>query len=88
MTSSHIVVRCEHGLHARVAAQVVNVVRDHQSEVHIRCGQCPKARACSILELIMLGAGEGSGIEIIAEGPDEHAVLAALEGIFEGGGGV
>jgi phosphotransferase system HPr (HPr) family protein len=88
MTSSHIIVRCEHGLHARVAAQVVNVVLDHESVVHIRCGNCPKASACSILELITLGAREGARIEILAEGPDESAVLAALEGVFEGGGGV
>ncbi len=88
MTSSHMVVRCEHGLHARVAAQVVNVVRDHESEVFVRCGNCPKASACSILALITLGASEGTHIEIIAEGPDEAAVIKALEGVFEGGGGV
>jgi len=88
MTSSHMIVRCEHGLHARVAADVVKVVQDHESVVHIRCGNCPKASACSILALITLGATEGSCVEIIAEGPDEAAVMKALEGVFEGGGGV
>jgi phosphocarrier protein HPr len=88
MTSNHIIVRCEHGLHARVAASVVKIVREHESEVFIRCGDCPKASACSILALITLGAQEGSRVEIMAEGPDEAAVMEALEGVFEGGGGV
>jgi phosphotransferase system HPr (HPr) family protein len=88
MKSSQVIVHCEHGIHARVAARVVKVVRDHDSEVHIRCGKCPKARGCSILELITLGASEGSSIEVIAEGPDEDLVMTALEEVFEGGSGV
>ena len=83
-----VVVCCEHGLHARVAARIVKVVSNHDSEVHIRCGKCPRARACSILELITLGASEGTRIEVTAEGPDEDEVVEALEGVFEGGGGV
>jgi phosphotransferase system HPr-like phosphotransfer protein len=35
-----------------------------------------------------MGAAKGDHVEIIAEGPDESAVLTALEGLFEGGGGV
>ena len=88
MRNSHIIVRCEHGLHARVAARIVKVVRAHDSEVHIRCGKCPRARACSILELITLGASVGTPIEVSADGPDEDEVVEALAEVFEAGGGV
>jgi phosphotransferase system HPr (HPr) family protein len=82
------VVRCEHGLHARVAAQVVRAARDFDATVTLRCRDCPEANACSILQLLMLGAEQGADVEIEADGADEDAALRAVAGVFEQGGGI
>ena len=81
-------IQCKGGLHLRVAAKIVKEVEHHQSEVHIRCKGCPYADACSIFDLMRLGAVEGTPVEVVAEGPDEEATLKALSSVFDGGGGI
>ena len=90
MKTQNVTVRCEHGLHVRVAAQVSKIAQQSGTSVHIQCAGCPKADACSIIQLLMLGASVGTPLEIVAEGADdkETAVLQALAGIFENGGGI
>jgi phosphotransferase system HPr (HPr) family protein len=88
MAARSVIVRCEHGLHARVAAQVVGVVNRHESTVHIRCKGFPRANACSILELLTLGAGSGTRLDVMAEGPDADIVIEALTEVFEEGYGI
>ena len=88
MKTSQLIVQCEGGLHLRVAAQIVKAVNNHQSAVHIRCEGCPRANACSIFELLKLGASRGTPLEVTADGPDEEATLIALSEVFDGGGGI
>jgi len=80
--------QCKGGLHLRVAAQIVQEVEKHQAEVHIRCKGCPYADACSIFDLMRLGAAEGTPIEVVAEGPDEEVALQALSTVFDDGAGI
>ena len=40
------------------------------------------------MELILLGAGQGTEIQITAEGGDEEAVLDSLTEIFSDGAGI
>ena len=72
----------------RVAAEVVKSVKEHNSTVHVRCRDCPNANACSIMELILLGAEQGTEIQITADGDDEEAVLISLTEIFNDGSGI
>jgi len=89
MQTRDIVVQCEHGLHLRVASAVAGVARDHQTTaVHVSCGNCRRANACSVLELLTLGAEHGAHLEIVADGPDETAVFDALDQVFTHGGGI
>jgi phosphotransferase system HPr (HPr) family protein len=88
MKTRSVVLQCEHGLHGRVAAQVVKLAKDHQSSVHIHCSGCARADACSILQLMCLGANEGTRLSVVAEGPDEDAVVDALTDVFHGGSGI
>ena len=88
MTSRTITVRCEHGLHARVAARIPKLAQDHEASVHIGCEGCPRANACSIMALLQLGAGVGTRLDVVAEGPDEDAVLAAVADVFWDGEGI
>jgi phosphotransferase system HPr (HPr) family protein len=86
--TNHVTIQCENGLHARVAAQVVNIAQGHESDVHIQCDGCPRANACSILELLMLGAGKGTRLELIVDGSDEKVVMKKLSEVFDQGGGI
>lgn len=88
MKTQHVVVRCKHGLHMRVAAQVVSLVQNHDAAVHIHCDGCRHADGCSIMELLMLGASNGKGLDVIAEGRDEELVVEKLFELFNQGTGI
>ncbi len=65
------------GLHARASAKFVKLASSFDSEIQvIRDGVAVDAR--SIMGLLMLGAGNGSSIDISAEGSDAQAALDAL----------
>lgn len=72
------------GLHARAAAKFVTMAERFGASVDVlRDGQEVSAR--SIMGLMMLGAGQGSQIEIRAEGWDAKEALDALTGLVEAG---
>jgi phosphocarrier protein HPr len=65
------------GLHARASAKFVKLASVYDAEVHVtRDGVT--VNALSIMGLLMLGAGNGCGIEITAKGPEAEAAVAAL----------
>ena len=65
------------GLHARASAKFVKLASSFDAEIHVtRDGVT--VNALSIMGLLMLGAGNGCGIEIVAEGPEAEAAVAAL----------
>ena len=88
MKTRQLTVQCEGGLHLRVAARIVKAMGHHRSTVHVRCEGCPRANACSIFELLKLGASKGTALEIAAEGPDEEAALRVLAEMFGEGSGI
>ena len=88
MQTRQLIVQCEGGLHLRVAAQIVKEMQQRRSTVHLQCAGCPRANACSIFELLKLGAAKGTPLEIVAEGPDEDATLRALAEVFGEGAGI
>jgi phosphocarrier protein HPr len=65
------------GLHARPSAAIAQVVRRFQSRVQIRSGD-QVVNASSILELLTLGARQGSSLVLTAKGPDAEQVLEAV----------
>jgi phosphotransferase system HPr (HPr) family protein len=88
MTSRLVTVRCPQGLHLRLASSIAKIAQASAATVNIGCEGCPQSNACSVLQLLMLGATAGTTLEIAAEGPGEEAVLAALAEVFEQGGGI
>jgi len=65
------------GLHARASAKFVKLASDFESEIRvIREGVTVDAR--SIMGLLMLGAGNGSSIDIEAVGADAAEAIKAL----------
>ena len=74
------------GLHARAAAKLVTCAERFAASVDIEyAGQAVSAR--SIMGLMMLGAGMGSRIGLIAEGFDAGEALDAIAALIEGGFG-
>ena len=74
----------QRGLHARAAAKFVTTAERYGSVVEVaREGETVAAR--SIMGLMMLGAGRGAQIEIIAEGWDAREALDALAALVESG---
>ena len=67
----------ERGLHARASAKFVKLAGGFDAEVTVtRDGQSVDAR--SIMGLMMLAAGPGCHIEIVAEGSEAEAAVDAL----------
>jgi phosphocarrier protein HPr len=65
------------GLHARASAKFVKLASGYDAEIHVtRDGVT--VNALSIMGLLMLGAGNGCGVEITAEGPQADEAVAAL----------
>jgi phosphocarrier protein len=67
----------ERGLHARASAKFVKLAGTFASEIKVTREE-QTVDALSIMGLMMLAAGPGSSIEIIADGDDEDAAVAAL----------
>ena len=87
MISKEIEIKAPHGLHLRVAAQIVQVHKDSKTKiVFLKDGQ--KADASSILELLLLGAGENSKIQVTADGEDEQKAIQDVSEILVDGAGI
>ena len=72
------------GLHARAAAKFVSTAERFGASVEVaKDGQTVSAR--SIMGLMMLGAGQGSSIELRAEGWDAKEAMDALVALVEAG---
>jgi phosphocarrier protein len=72
------------GLHARAAAKLVGVAERFSACINVsRHGQT--VPACSIMGLMMLGAGQGSEVTVEAEGWDAKEALEAVAGLIEAG---
>lgn len=70
------------GLHARPASLFVKTTTRFASSVKIiKDGQ--EIDGKSIMGLLMLAAGPGTELKIVADGPDESDVLKSLDDLFE-----
>ncbi len=76
-----------HGLHLRVAAQIVQKSRDYKSRI-IVCKGYTRAQVTSILDLLLLGAEKGTELRIIAEGEDEKQAIHDISEVLTDGAGI
>ena len=65
------------GIHARAAASLVKVAQRFESEIIVE-KDSQRARATSVLELLMLCGQVGSEIRVTASGVDAEQALAAV----------
>lgn len=75
-------IRNKLGLHARAAAQLVNLAAGFESEVTIeKDGQSVNGK--SIMGLMMLAASQGTTIDVEALGPDAERALDAIGALVD-----
>ena len=86
MTRRELLIRNRLGLHARAAARFVHTAGRFRSRVTAgRDGRVMDGK--SILGILLLGASQGTTIEVTAEGEDETAAVDALAALVDGGFG-
>ena len=65
------------GLHARAAAKLTHLASNYQCEIWLtRSGR--RVNAKSIMGVMMLAAGQGTSVQIEAQGADAEQAIAAL----------
>lgn len=75
------------GLHARPCLAIANTVRRFNAKVEI-CRGREKVNAGDVLQLMTLGAPQGTELTISASGPEAEPALDALEHLFADGFGL
>mgnify|MGYP006384184845 FL=1 len=68
------------GLHARAAAKLVETVAPFQASVRVGRGE-RLVDARRIMALLMLGAGQGTQLQLSVSGEDADAALAAVQSL-------
>jgi len=87
MINKEIEIKAPHGLHLRVAAQIVKANADSKTKITFtKDGQT--ADASSILELLLLGAGENSVIQVTVDGENEQKAIQNVSEILIDGAGI
>ncbi|MBU1086711.1 MAG: HPr family phosphocarrier protein [Candidatus Omnitrophica bacterium] len=81
MFRKSVIIQNKTGLHARPAAIFVQMANKFDSEITVKKGK-QKINGKSIMGILMLAAGQGQEIIIIAEGPDAENAVLELEKIL------
>jgi len=84
MSSAHLRIVNERGLHARAAAKFVALAGSFDAEVRVTHHDIT-VPGVSIMGLLLLGAGRGCEIEVVCEGVQAAAALTALKALVADG---
>ena len=70
------------GLHARASRKVAELALRYEGTRIVVRREDDEADARSLMDVMMLGAGVGSEVELEAEGPEAEAALDELEALI------
>jgi phosphotransferase system HPr (HPr) family protein len=87
MKKATATVQDRRGLHLTPSARVVRCAEQFKSQITL-CLDCKEANACSLLQILTLGAAFGSEVEIRAKGPDEKEAIERMVELFSDGAGI
>ncbi len=79
-----ITIRTPLGLHARPAAKLAQTLQSFNAEIQVHCKQ-NKADAKSVVDLLTLGAMDGSELLFYAKGQDASLCLEYVAEFFSAG---
>ena len=86
MTSQHVTVVNQLGMHARAAAKFVHLATRFEARVKV-ARDAREMDGKSIMGILLLAAARGSTITISAEGSDERDAVDALVALVRSGFG-
>ncbi len=86
MTSQHVIVVNQLGMHARAAAKFVPLATRFSASVRVGRGR-REMDGKSIMGILLLAAARGSTITITADGTDERDAVDALVALVRSGFG-
>jgi phosphocarrier protein len=69
------------GLHMRAAQRVIEAIKDFDAQITV-CKDDQTVNARSIIGLMMLAAGQGSFIDVVATGADAQAAIDAIAAVL------
>ena len=69
-------------MHARPAAKLVTQASQYTSEIHLVHND-QKVNAKSIMGVMMLAAGQGTQLLLVADGSDESEAVEALQALIQ-----
>ena len=78
----HVTVLNVAGLHARASLSVLNLAKTFSSRIYLVRGR-ERVSATDMLQLLCLGAPEGTELVVEAVGPDAKLAVAAMAKLFE-----
>jgi phosphocarrier protein HPr len=82
MKEIKVTVKNEYGLHARPSSLMANLASQYKSEVKVIKDES-EVNCKSIMNLLLLAAGKGTVLRIVAEGADESDALEAIKKLVE-----
>ena len=82
MLTKELVVQNRSGIHARVSTMIAQRCRGFTSEIRLRNGSTV-ADCRSVLDLLSLGAGNGTTLRLEANGEDAAEVVNAMTALFD-----
>ncbi len=77
----NVVVQNHAGLHARASLALLNLAKTFRSRIQLRRGH-EVALATDMLQLLCLGAPEGTELTLEVDGVDAHEAVVAVEELF------
>ena len=85
MTKKQVEIVNKTGLHARPASDFVLEAKKYESKITICRENGVPVNAKSVVRILAEGIGQGTKIEIAAEGTDEEQAAASLAALVESG---
>ena len=83
MIEKSVQIKLEGGLEASPVAVLVQVASQYASSVYIQSDN-KKVNAKSIMGMMGLGLAMGQTVTVVADGNDEEAAVAGIEGFLSG----
>lgn len=81
MTKRSVRIKLENGLEARPVALLVQEASKYDSKIYIHSGD-KRVNAKSIMGMMSLNLNNGDELEVSADGLDEKAAVAGIEGFL------
>jgi phosphotransferase system HPr (HPr) family protein len=74
----------KHGLHARPASKIVNIVNKFKANLFLTRldGNGKRADCKSVLQMLLLGANKDTELELIAEGVEAYEAIEEVSSYF------